>query len=428
MKVEGRLYSTDKARPEYGAYRRNMNEQIQLSSMNSDRHSSFQSVSPVGRRILIVLRRMGMGGIEQASKTLAQAFVSEGHEVHMMVLKGKATYAPIPSVKLHHFDLEKIQRRTLLGITWYLVSRLLLRPLLPGSGFVWQGIGCSQEFKKVVIEIEKEHGCFDLILIRGQGAFEMLWNVRDRRVWRVVESAASGLRGWWGQWLLHRLYHDHQIICVSQGVEAQLLSDLNQGKTHIADCKVIYNAVSLEYITEQARVVCFPNFDQPYLVHVGRLVPVKQQQLLLEAYQLARRKGLMLPLVIIGDGSERGSLESLASELEISEHVHFLGQQKNPYPWVAGASAFVLSSRTEGLGLVLIEALALKTQCVATDVPGGIREVLVDEQRRLLAEHSVESLAEKILEAINFPVNIENAWLDKFSESNIVREYISLIK
>lgn len=393
--------------------------------MNNEISSSSQ---PAGKRILIVLRRLGMGGIEQASKTLAQAFINEGHEVHMMVLKGKAAYAPAPSVKLHHCDVEKIQRSTLFGITWHLVSRLLLRPLLPRSGFIWQGLGGSRVFKNAVAEIEKEHGRFDLVLVRGQGAFEMLWNVRDRRVWRVVESAAGGLKGLWGRWLLHCLYNQHQIICVSEGVRTQLLNNIRQGKTHIADSKVIYNAVPFEQIKQQAQAVCVPAVNQPYLVHVARLVPVKQQQLLLEAYQLARQKGLTLPLVIIGDGSERRSLESLASDLGISEHVYFLGQQKNPYPWVAEASAFVLSSRTEGLGLVLIEALALGTQCVATDVPGGIREVLVDEQRRLLAANSAESLAEKMLEAINSPVSIDNAWLDKFSESKIVGEYISLIK
>lgn len=393
--------------------------------MNNEIPSSSQ---PAGRRILIVLRRLGMGGIEQASKTLAQAFINEGHEVHMMVLKGKAAYAPAPSVKLHHCDVEKRQRRTLSGIAWHLVSRLLLRPLLPRSGFIWQGLGGSRVFKDAVVEIEKEHGRFDLVLVRGQGAFEMLWNVRDRRIWRVVESAAGGLEGRWGRWLLHRLYHDHQVICVSQGVRTQLLNNISQGKTRIADCKVIYNAVPFEQIKQLALADCIPDVGQPYLVHVARLVPVKQQQLLLEAYQLARQKGLALPLVIIGDGSERDSLESLASKLGISEHVHFLGQQKNPYPWVARASAFVLSSRTEGLGLVLIESLALGTQCVATDVPGGIREVLVDEQRRLLAANSAASLADKMFEAINSPVSIDNTWLDKFSEPKIVGEYISLIK
>ncbi|NHH99073.1 N-acetylgalactosamine-N,N'-diacetylbacillosaminyl-diphospho-undecaprenol 4-alpha-N-acetylgalactosaminyltransferase [Oceanimonas sp. MB9] len=345
----------------------------------------------------------------------------------MMVLKGKVDYAPAAPVRLHRLDLEKMQRRSAAGIAWHLVSRLMLRPLLPRSGFVWQGMGCGRLFEAAVADIERQSGRFDLILVRGQGAFEMLWTVRDPRLWRVVESAASDFKGRLGRWLRHCLYHDHRLICVSNGVRSRLLEQIGRHRTQVADCRVVYNAVPMSLIRTLAKKPCAPDFNEPYLVHVARLVPVKQQPLLLEAYALARQKGLDLPLVIIGDGSERSSLQALARRLDIASRVHFLGQQDNPYPWVAKAQAFVLSSRTEGLGLVLIEALALGTQCVATDVPGGIREVLIDEQRRLLAENRADSLADKILEAVQKPVRVDDAWLERFSEPNIIRQYLSLI-
>src|SRR5690606_3006072 len=131
---------------------------------------------------------------------------------------------------------------------------------------------------------------------------------------------------------------------------------------------------------QQALQPATPSFEQPYLVHVGRLVPVKNQRRLLQAYQIAVEHGLKHDLVIIGDGSERAALEVLSEALGLSHKVHFLGSQSNPYPWVKQADAFVLSSNFEGLGLVLIEALALGTPCVACDVPGGIREVLRGDQ------------------------------------------------
>ena len=396
--------------------------------MNNEKDSRASTITVSDKkRVLIVLRRLGMGGIEQASMTLASAIAKEGHEVHMLALKGTPIYSPEPPVKLHCRDLEKEQRSSISGQLWNLLTRLVLKPLFPDSGFVWQGISCSKAFAPFVEGLETQHGRFDLILIRGQGAFELLWKVQDDRVWRVVEAVTGHFKGYLASWLTRCLYQNHQVICVSQGVQDKLLKNLQRHNVLISKSKVIYNAVPLEKIKALAEEPHSPSFETAYLVHVARLVPIKQQKLLLNAYYLARQQGLDLPLVIIGDGSERRSLEALARRLAITEWVHFLGQQTNPFPWVAKATAFVLSSRSEGLGLVLIEALALGTQCVATDVPGGIREVLTDEQSRLLAEPSAESLAAKIIEAVNNPIKIDSAWTERFSEPRISHEYLDLI-
>ena len=63
---------------------------------------------------------------------------------------------------------------------------------------------------------------------------------------------------------------------------------------------------------------------------------------------------------------------------------------------------------------------------VATDVPGGIREVVVEEQRRLLAENSVAGLAAKLQEAIRQPVAVRSEWADRFDASRIVPRVLSL--
>ena len=131
-------------------------------------------------------------------------------------------------------------------------------------------------------------------------------------------------------------------------------------------------------------------------------------------------------LVIIGQGSEEGRLRQLANQLGIAERVLFLGLKTNPYAYMARASALVLSSRQEGLGLVLIESLACGTQVVATDVPGGIREVMIGEQTRLLAENSVAGLATKLQEAIRQPVPVQAEWADRFDASRIVPQVLSL--
>ena len=76
--------------------------------------------------------------------------------------------------------------------------------------------------------------------------------------------------------------------------------------------------------------------------------------------------------------------------------------------------------------MVLIESLACGTQVVATDVPGGIREVMIGEQTRLLAENSVAGLATKLQEAIRQPVPVQAEWADRFDASRIVPQVLSL--
>jgi len=379
------------------------------------------------QRILITLRRLGTGGIEQSTLTLANAMAAEGHEVHVLVLKGQPERLPDPDVTVHCRDLEKQQRRSVIGMSWHVLSRLILKPLLPGSGFVWQGLRCSQAFEAFVTESEAQYGHFDLILIRGQGAFELLWKFRDPRAWRIAEAVTGRFHGRLASWLTRCLYQRHKVLCVSHGVQVELHGYLQKNGAHVDDSRVIHNAIPLQRLKQLAMQPRRPEIQGPYIVHVGRLVPVKNQTLLLHAYAKARQWGLSLPLVIIGDGSQRRALQTLTDQLGIDNTVHFLGELENPYPWMADAEAFVLSSRFEGLGLVLIEALALGTQCVATVAPGGIQEVLVDEQRRLLATPDVDSLAAKLCEAVDTPVTVRPEWAERFSTPHIVKAFIDLI-
>ncbi|MES3675873.1 glycosyltransferase [Halomonas elongata] len=379
-------------------------------------------------RILITLRRLGTGGIEQATLTLANAMAAAGHEVHLLVLKGQPTHHPHPDVIVHCRDLDREQRGSITGMAWHLLSRLVLAPLLPRSGFVWQGWRCSRAFDAFVADTERQYGALDLILLRGQGAFEMLWRVRDPRAWRVVEAVTGRFsRNALGRWLTRRLFQDKRVVCVSEGVRESLHAYLAEQGVTLDATRVIYNAVPIDELRRKAQETPSPAIPEPFLVHVARLVPVKQQSLLLEAFAKARHQGMTHRLVIIGDGSERPRLEALTRQLGLEEVVHFLGQQANPYPWVARADAFVLSSRFEGLGIVLIEALALGTPCVATQAPGGIAEVLIDEQRDFITETTAAALAEGMLKAVASPIMIRPAWVERFAEPRIVGEFLDLI-
>lgn len=107
----------------------------------------------------------------------------------------------------------------------------------------------------------------------------------------------------------------------------------------------------------------------PYIVAVGRLVWQKGFDVLIRAYAGLPRKSHRL--VIVGSGPELKYLESLSNELGVRDYVDFVGWHRRPEKIVSGADLFVLSSRWEGFGNVIVEALQLGVPVVASDCPGG---------------------------------------------------------
>jgi glycosyltransferase involved in cell wall biosynthesis len=111
------------------------------------------------------------------------------------------------------------------------------------------------------------------------------------------------------------------------------------------------------------------------LVYVGRLEPVKNHTLLLQAFREAHAVSPGLRLWMVGNGSERKRLENLAVELGVSKHVTFWGQRLDVERYYSAADAFIMSSRSEGLPMSLLQAFSLGVPSIVTNV-GGMAEVV----------------------------------------------------
>jgi glycosyltransferase involved in cell wall biosynthesis len=149
----------------------------------------------------------------------------------------------------------------------------------------------------------------------------------------------------------------------------------NLKNAHIAPARKIvriYNgALPIPRVEREA----WPPKNGFTLVYVGRLAPVKNHTLLLDAFRLALASVPELRLWMVGDGSERRSLEQRAKELEISAQVIFWGQQMDVAPFFSAADGFIMSSRSEGLPISLLQAFSLGLPAIVTDV-GGMAEVV----------------------------------------------------
>jgi len=116
---------------------------------------------------------------------------------------------------------------------------------------------------------------------------------------------------------------------------------------------------------------------------MGSLTPEKGLDVLLQALPFLTVRHPRLGLCIVGDGRLRASLQDLARELGLQERVFFAGAQTDVRPWLAAFDLFLMPSRREGMGIAILEAMAMGKPVVASRT-GGIPEVVIDGRTGVL--------------------------------------------
>lgn len=223
------------------------------------------------------------------------------------------------------------------------------------------------------------------------------------------------------------------IVAVSEGVSKELnrLAGIKEEKI-----SVIYNPVITPELFEKAKEeVSHPWFNQknfPVVVSVGRLTPAKDFSTLMRAFSIVKGE-IEAKLIIIGDGEDKENLESLVKKLGLENDVEFTGFISNPYKYIKRSSLFVLSSKYEALPTVLIEAMALGIPVVATDCPGGVKEILgYGKCGEIVPVGDSEKLAEGILRVLKFGGTSINQKLcseilNNFKLETCLEQYLALI-
>lgn len=200
----------------------------------------------------------------------------------------------------------------------------------------------------------------------------------------------------------------------------------------VPDAKAAYLGTNAVYSADEYdRLSSAPRASEPGLVvSVGRLSPEKDFASLIEAVAILRR-ARDVRLTLVGDGSERGALEALVAARNLGDAVRFAGFQSDPTPWLLKASLFVSSSRYEGFGNVIVEALAAGTAVVATDAPYGPRTILMDGRMGSLVPPGDRSaLAAAIDSALDQPARSAElrAYAARFTAEAAADALLSLFK
>ena len=166
--------------------------------------------------------------------------------------------------------------------------------------------------------------------------------------------------------------HAHQVICQSDDMVERLSSSFRIPKHRLVR---IYNSVDSSGLTTLAQERSPYDTPGPNLVAVSRLVPVKGIDLLIEAMPKVIRIHPNTTLTLVGGGPQESQLRILTHRMGLDRAVRFIGFQANPFPYIYHADLLIIASRSDAFPNVALEALALGTHVVATDCPGGIREI-----------------------------------------------------
>ena len=161
----------------------------------------------------------------------------------------------------------------------------------------------------------------------------------------------------------------------------------------------------------------------PLAVNAAALVDHKDQRTLLRAAEHARQREPGLHWVIAGDGPLRGALHAEITRLGLADRVHLVGYIDRVDALITEASVFVMSSKEEGFGSVLLNALALGRPIVAT-AAGGIPEVLPPEV--LVPVGASEALAHRVVEALHRPMVLP--FPPRFTASAVAGQVLEVYK
>lgn len=206
---------------------------------------------------------------------------------------------------------------------------------------------------------------------------------------------AYNLPFWWF-WAYKKFYKKLDLlVCQSFDMAADLVNNFDFPRDKVVTINNPFDADRISSLAAKAVDAYPPDKSLINVVAAGRLSFEKGYDILIKALKLTKNSNIHL--TILGDGSIRGELLELISNLSLNDRVRLLGFQSNPYPYLANADVFVLSSRFDGFPNVVLEALACGTPIISTPALGGVYELIDGVEGCIITQEiSAQSLAEAL--------------------------------
>ena len=301
-------------------------------------------------RVLHIVRNLNDGGMERVVADLARAADPAVFEMHVMVLRKFGRFATSAGP---HTTLHRAPRMTRLSVLRPAALAAAIKRIAPDvvhahSG-LWYKVARAARLAGVPV-VYTDHG--------RQHPDPWTYRCLDREAARLTRRVVGVSRAL-GDYLVTRV-----------GVPA--------GKV-----EVIVNGIDLSMLDARLALAKGEHRrgDAPIVIGtLGRLEPVKGYDVLLAALAQWPADGPRVEVLVAGDGSQRNALEVLAHRLDVADRIRFIGWVEEPELFYPLLDVFVLSSRSEGTSVSLLEAMAASCPPVVTNV-GGNGEVLGAELR-----------------------------------------------
>jgi glycosyltransferase involved in cell wall biosynthesis len=357
-------------------------------------------------RVLLLIPHLGGGGAEKVFSHLAQRLSLQKYELHLCLtaqIDASADSTP-PGVAVHLLRASRVR---------YASFRLL---------------ALVRRLKPQVILSGMFHLNFLILLLRP--LFPRSTRVLVRQNGTLSASVAQDDLPIYTRLLYRLLYrHADRILCQTAAMAADLARELSLPPNLLA---VLPNPLDIDAIRRAANLSPhrWPG-PGPHLLAVGRLSREKGIDLLLSAFRSVQEFFPSVHLLIAGAGPEEASLKAQSHDLGLDPAVHFAGFVGDPCAFFSGASAFVLSSRHEGMPNALLEAAAGGLPLVALPASDGVRDLLCARPGAWLAANiSAPALAASLVQALatlqpgeRFP----HPFIETFRIDRAIRAYEDLI-
>ena len=319
-------------------------------------------------KIALIGYRLGIGGAEKVMANLSIFFEKQGIEVHNIIIEDEVSYQF--SGKLINIGLIKNKKNDLFNK----LKRLnALRNHLNSNSFDFI---IDFRYRTKLIQ--------EFILTKLIYNSTTIYTIHSSVIDHYIPNNSLIARFFYGNCFAN--------VAITRKVE-QLISEKHNFKNTIT----IYNPVNLLEIDSKKNEKIDIDFE--FIIAIGQFVnDIKQFDKLILSYANSNLPERNVNLVILGDGDRKFYLQNISKNLNISDKVHFLGHQDNPYKYLKNSKFLVLSSKNEGMPNVILEALACEVPVISFDCLSGPSEMIVNKKNGLLVENQN---IDKLTEAMN---------------------------
>lgn len=362
--------------------------------------------------IAIMVPRFTIGGFERVLTLLARGMSELGHRVDIVTLNASGPLLAEFGTKVNVVELGT--DRMLYALPAMLSYIRANQPDVMISGLRYGNVAAL--LCKGLMLFEKHRPRFIATIHNNMTlVYEQAVSIKERLLIRTLDN---GLR-WFDR-----------VVCVSEGVKEDVEI---RASGHLPEVSVIYNPVIYPEIDSMAT----HNVELPWdrskvkiILSVGRFVKQKDFLTLVRAFRLLLDRCPDARLILVGDGPCREEIVAQIQENGLCDYVYLPGYDANPYKYMNCADMFVMSSKWEGMGITLVEALYFRLKIVATDCKSGPREVLKDgEYGKLANVGDTEGLSTSMYEVLKNETSTPcpSETLNTYSYLNVAKRYEAIL-